>query len=134
MRGTLVPQHSVYYIVPNDPSKLDDLATYLNSPESRRWLVAHCQRATKGYLRMQSAILKKLPLPAELAQSTNDLPQRSRTARRSAIHTPASCSRARSLMLTHLVWLGGFNVEASLQVDSLRRVRPETSRGTDAVR
>ena len=58
--------------MPNDPSKLDDLATYLNSPESRRWLVAHCQRATKGYLRMQSAILKKLPLPAELAESTND--------------------------------------------------------------
>lgn len=76
-KGTLVPQHSVYYIVPNDPLKLDDLATYLNSAESRRWLVAHCQRAAQCYLRMQSTILKKLPVPAELAQPTNELPQRS---------------------------------------------------------
>ena len=36
-------------------------------------------------------------------------------------------------MLTRLVWLGGFIFEASVQVDSLRRVGPETSRGTDAV-
>lgn len=37
-------------------------------------------------------------------------------------------------MLIRLVWLGGFIVEALVQVDSLRRVRPEKSRGTDAVR
>lgn len=66
-QGELVPMHSVYYIVPEDPTKLDALAAYLNSPEALRWMTAHCQRAANGFLRLQSAILKRLPVPPELA-------------------------------------------------------------------
>jgi len=65
--GTLVPMHSVYYIVPKHPTSLDDLASYLNSSEALRWMRAHCQRAANGFLRLQSAILKKLPVPPALA-------------------------------------------------------------------
>lgn len=64
-RGDLVPRHSVYYVVPADPAELDALAEYLNSHDSREWLRAHCQRATNGFLRLQSHVLKRLPLPLE---------------------------------------------------------------------
>jgi adenine-specific DNA-methyltransferase len=36
--GALVPRHSVYYIVPKDPSRIYELANYLNSPRVRFWL------------------------------------------------------------------------------------------------
>jgi len=62
--GKLVPRHSVYYIVPNEPRVLGTLAEYLNSEAARRWLQNHCQRASNGFLRLQSHILKRLPLPA----------------------------------------------------------------------
>lgn len=62
--GTIVPRHSVYYIVPADPADLHPLALFLNSPEARDWMRAHCQRAAKGFLRMQSHVLKQLPLPS----------------------------------------------------------------------
>ncbi len=65
--GVLVPRHSVYYIVPTDPARISDLCDYLNSDEATKWLNAHCQRAANGYLRLQSAILKKLPMPPSLA-------------------------------------------------------------------
>ena len=65
--GTLVPRHSVYYIVPTDATLLEPLSEYLNSDEVARWLRAHCQRAANGYLRMQSHVLKELPLPAEFS-------------------------------------------------------------------
>lgn len=65
--GSLVPRHSVYYIVPRDPGKLDMLASYLNSSEALNWMKAHCQRAANGFLRLQSAVLKKLPIPDTLA-------------------------------------------------------------------
>lgn len=61
--GSIVPRHSVYYVVPADPADLHPLAAYLNSPEARDWMRAHCQRAAKGFLRMQSHVLKRLPLP-----------------------------------------------------------------------
>lgn len=64
--GVLVPRHSVYYIVPEDPSGIFELADYLNSPRARFWLIAHCQRATNNFLRLQSHILKQLPIPDEL--------------------------------------------------------------------
>lgn len=63
-RGTIVPRHSVYYVVPADPSDLAPLAIYLNSAQATEWLRAHCQRAAKGFLRMQSHVLKRLPLPS----------------------------------------------------------------------
>jgi predicted RNA methylase len=61
--GTIVPRHSVYYVVPADPADLQPLAAYLNSAEAAEWMRAHCQRAAKGFLRMQSNVLKELPLP-----------------------------------------------------------------------
>ena len=64
--GTLVPRHSVYYIVPKDASRIYELADYLNSPRVRFWLTAHCQRATNNFLRLQSHVLKQLPIPDEL--------------------------------------------------------------------
>lgn len=72
--GRIVPRHSTYYIVPNDASHLDALAEYLNSPAAGDWLRAHCQRAAKGFLRLQSQVLKRLPLPPEFApMSTLDV-------------------------------------------------------------
>lgn len=67
MRGHIVPRHTVYYIVPKDPRHLTDLLDYLNSQASRRWLAANCQRAANGYLRLQSHVLKKLPVPERFA-------------------------------------------------------------------
>jgi hypothetical protein len=64
--GQLVPRHSVYYIVPRNPNHLDGLAEYLNSMEARDWLRGHCQRAANGFLRLQSHVLKRLPIPSEL--------------------------------------------------------------------
>lgn len=65
--GSIVPRHSVYYVVPLDPADLKPLAKYLNSAEARDWMRAHCQRAAKGFLRMQSHTLKHLPLPPSFA-------------------------------------------------------------------
>ena len=39
-------------------------AIHLNSAQATEWLRAHCQRAAKGFLRMQSHVLKRLPLPS----------------------------------------------------------------------
>lgn len=64
--GSIVPRHSVYYIVPSDPSMIDALAYHLNSPASREWLRLNCQRAAKGFLRLQSQVLKRIPIPADL--------------------------------------------------------------------
>jgi hypothetical protein len=61
--GTLVPRHSVYYIVPKNPSRIYELADYLNSATVRFWLTSHCQRATNNFLRLQSHILKQIPVP-----------------------------------------------------------------------
>ena len=68
--GQLVPRHSVYYIVPKEPSRIHDLRDYLNSPGVQDWLTAHCQRAANGFLRLQSHVLKMLPVPSELARGS----------------------------------------------------------------
>jgi hypothetical protein len=65
--GGFVPRHSVYYIVPKNPEHLDALAEYLNSSTAHKWLDDHCQRASKGFIRLQSHILKRLPVPREFA-------------------------------------------------------------------
>lgn len=62
-KGALIPRHSVYYLVPKDPSILHALAKYLNSPDVRAQLRARCQRAANGYLRLQSHIIKELCVP-----------------------------------------------------------------------
>lgn len=61
--GSLIPCHSVYYVVPRDPSLLYKLRDYLNGREAGEWLRAHCHRAANDFLRLQSAILKRLPIP-----------------------------------------------------------------------
>lgn len=65
--GSIVPRHSVYYVVPANSDDLEPLAEYLNSEPAVEWLRAHCQRAAGGFLRMQSHVLKRLPLPASFA-------------------------------------------------------------------
>lgn len=65
--GRVVPRHSVYYLVPREGVDLNRLLTYLNGPEASSWLKAHCQRAANGFYRLQSAVLKKLPVPSGLA-------------------------------------------------------------------
>lgn len=69
-QGQIVPRHSVYYIVPKDPNQLDSLAAYLNSSLASTWLKNHCQRAANGFLRLQSHVLKRLPVPAEFSESS----------------------------------------------------------------
>jgi len=61
--GTLVPRHSVYYIVPKPGIDIQLLSEYLNSETARAWLRAHCQRAANGFLRLQSTTLKEMPVP-----------------------------------------------------------------------
>jgi SAM-dependent methyltransferase len=70
--GGIIPRHSVYYIVPRDPSCLDELARHMNSPASIEWLQMHCQRAAKGFLRLQSQVLKRLPIPTALVRAIAD--------------------------------------------------------------
>jgi SAM-dependent methyltransferase len=65
--GSIVPRHSVYYIVPRDPSKLDELRDFLNGPEATAWLRRNCQRAANGFLRLQSAVLKRVMVPPSFA-------------------------------------------------------------------
>lgn len=65
--GAIVPRHSVYYIVPKDPSLLPSLLELLNSADTTRWLLANCQRAANGFVRVQSSVLKRLPIPTALA-------------------------------------------------------------------
>lgn len=67
--GTLVPRHSVYYIVPSDPSQLHALCEYLNSEVVISWLLANCQRAANQFVRLQSHVLKRIPLRADLASA-----------------------------------------------------------------
>ncbi len=69
--GVVVPRHSVYYLVPTDPARLVDLCDYLNSDCSRQWLLANCQRAANGFVRLQSHVLKRMPVPPELV----DIPE-----------------------------------------------------------
>lgn len=62
--GEIIPRHSVYYVVPADPCALGPLQAYLNSDTAGTWLRANCQRAANGFLRMQSHVLKELPVPS----------------------------------------------------------------------
>jgi SAM-dependent methyltransferase len=64
--GSIVPRHSVYYLVPKDPGMIHGLCDYLNSPSVSDYLVANCQRAANGFLRLQSHVLKRVPLPEDL--------------------------------------------------------------------
>lgn len=67
--GGIVPGHSVYYIIPKNPDHLETLHEYLNSPEVRLWLESNCQRAASGFLRLQSTILKQVPVPFSILEN-----------------------------------------------------------------
>lgn len=67
--GQIVPRHSVYYLVPQEPDAIDVIADYLKSPSAHRWLAQNCQRASKGFLRLQSRILRRLPLPDDVVRA-----------------------------------------------------------------
>ena len=60
--GAIVPRHSVYYIMPRDPAAIDVIVEYLRSPAVHDWLKGNCQRAAKGFLRLQSHVLQRLPV------------------------------------------------------------------------
>lgn len=67
--GLVVPRHSVYYIVPKHPSHIYRIAEYLNSDPVKAWISNNAQRAANGFLRIQSSVLKRLPIPAELGRT-----------------------------------------------------------------
>lgn len=71
--GTIVPRHSTYYIIPNNPEKIEQLCDYLNSREVYSWLDANCQRAANGFLRLQSNILKRIPINSNIYGSVSTL-------------------------------------------------------------
>jgi hypothetical protein len=79
--GEIVPSHSVYYIVPKNPDHLKSLNEYLNSKEVRQWLEANCQRAANGFLRLQSAVLKQIPIPFYILESAGQSVQGSELSR-----------------------------------------------------
>lgn len=68
-KGVIIPRHTVYYVVPKDPERIDELCDYLNSQEAADWLMAHCQRAANGFIRIQSNVLKRLPIPDGLSST-----------------------------------------------------------------
>lgn len=67
--GLIVPRHSVYYIVPKDAGIIHRLAAYLNADHARQWLVQNCQRAAGGFVRLQSHVLKRLPIPQDFIRA-----------------------------------------------------------------
>ncbi|HWH08121.1 MAG TPA: Eco57I restriction-modification methylase domain-containing protein [Candidatus Thermoplasmatota archaeon] len=69
--GSLVPRHTVYYAVPiPELVRFDALLAWLNGEESGAWLRAHAQRAANGFLRLQSKVLERLPVPDNLLTET----------------------------------------------------------------
>jgi hypothetical protein len=67
--GGSIPLHSTYYVVPGVPQLLEPLFHFLNSHEVRHWLLSNCQRAANGFVRMQSTVMKRLPVPDELVET-----------------------------------------------------------------
>jgi len=72
-KGLIIPRHSVYYLVPKDPSLLHSLAAFLNSEKVRSWLKSTCQRAANNYLRLQSHVIRELCVPKEILSGLGDL-------------------------------------------------------------
>ncbi|MFM7345270.1 MAG: hypothetical protein ACKO1J_07890, partial [Tagaea sp.] len=70
-RGDMIPLHTVYYIVPHETDRLGDILDWLNGAEAERWLRDHCHRAANGFIRLQSAVLRNLPVPAALLSERN---------------------------------------------------------------
>ncbi len=86
--GATMPRHSTYYIVPRNPSMLEPLCEYLNSKHAREWLTENCQRAANGFIRTQSNVLKRLPIPSGFVTDMLDPPQPMLNARRPGSMAP----------------------------------------------
>ena len=67
--GDIVPRHSVYYLIPREGVDITELQAYLNTDQVERWLQANCDHARNGYLRLQSKVLKDLPVPRRFCSS-----------------------------------------------------------------
>jgi adenine-specific DNA-methyltransferase len=67
--GEIVPRHSVYYLVPREPAAIDVIVDYLRSPSALAWFARNCQRAAKGFLRLQSHVLQRLPVPEDVVRA-----------------------------------------------------------------
>jgi len=61
-----IPRHTVYYIVPLEGVSIDALFEYLGSESAVKWLQSNSQRAQNGSLRIQSSVLKRLPILSDL--------------------------------------------------------------------
>ena len=61
--------------MPNDESILDTLCEYLNGKQARDWLIENCQRAANGFLRTQSNVLKRLPVPSDFNTDAANRPR-----------------------------------------------------------
>ncbi|HLJ56482.1 MAG TPA: Eco57I restriction-modification methylase domain-containing protein, partial [Chthonomonadaceae bacterium] len=71
----VIPRHSVYYLVPRSSVDIDHLCAYLNSASAQRWLQSHCQRASRDFIRMQSGVLRRLPVALSSTALGNCDPQ-----------------------------------------------------------
>jgi cyclopropane fatty-acyl-phospholipid synthase-like methyltransferase len=67
--GIIVPMHTVYYIVPKGGIRIEDIFNYLMSDFAQDWMMIHCQRARGGFIRLQSNVLKEMPIPEGLYSS-----------------------------------------------------------------
>jgi len=65
-REGTIPRHTVYYIVPSEEVSIDALFEYLGSERTAKWLQSNSQKAQNGSLRIQSSVLKRLPIPSDL--------------------------------------------------------------------
>lgn len=65
--GSILPRHSVYYMIPAPGIEIRELTDYLNSEDVAAWLRVHSQRAANGFLRLQSRVMRRLPVPQELS-------------------------------------------------------------------
>lgn len=67
--GDVLPRHSLYYLVPRNPATIGVLADFLSSAHAQDWLYRNCQRASKGFLRLQSKVLQRLPVPEDVVRT-----------------------------------------------------------------
>lgn len=88
--GTIVPRHSVYYLVPKDVASIHELCRHLNSTDAVEWLAGHCQRAANGFLRLQSHVLKQMPIPADLLSDPASAERATERAQNELFEAPAA--------------------------------------------
>jgi adenine-specific DNA-methyltransferase len=83
--GSIVPRHTVYYIVPKPLVPMDRLLEYLNGQQASSWLRSNCQRAAGGFLRLQSGVLRHMPIPPDLLPKTGKGRSKSKAAKQARL-------------------------------------------------